>query len=182
MSNSSLTEIMMSSKVRIHSSDTPRVRELEQNARQMNDDTLNLRKGLEELRAQMKFQDHEAQELSAVTLPELTQLKTDILRLHSDSSNAEVKILGLRTRIMTALGCEMAEESLRAITNVEFSSLLKKIKLSRAKTVEDAEVPVAELEAAAEYSEVLNTDVVEDPDMQKYPKQSWKQPPNIQKY
>ncbi|KAJ3886745.1 hypothetical protein GG344DRAFT_69409 [Lentinula edodes] len=106
----------MSTKVRILSSDTSRLKLLEQRAEQGRQEVLELRNKVQELSTQIWNQYQRMYETNADSIC----LELGIEKLKSVIVNETAMKINLRTQILASLGCDLADEGcIEAITTSE---------------------------------------------------------------
>ncbi|KAJ3907355.1 hypothetical protein F5879DRAFT_919892 [Lentinula edodes] len=106
----------MSTKVRILSSDTSRLKLLEQRAEQGRQEVLELRHKVQELNSQICNQYQRMYETNAESIC----LELGIEKLNSRIVDESAMKINLRTQILASLGCDMADEGcIQAITTSE---------------------------------------------------------------
>ncbi|KAJ3897401.1 hypothetical protein F5879DRAFT_927868 [Lentinula edodes] len=138
----------MSSKVRILSSNTPRLRSLEQAVESKHEEVLQLRNEADSLR-----QRHSSRKRNTdAAQSELAHLKAEHSHHLSGVDDASISIIKLRTQLLASLGCGLADqgciEAITAEKTEEFWSYLERVKSSPPSTAavsractEDSKVP-----------------------------------------
>ncbi|KAJ3897445.1 hypothetical protein F5879DRAFT_996037 [Lentinula edodes] len=131
----------MSTKVRILSSDTPRLKLLEQRAEQGRQEVLELRNKVQELTSQIWNQYQRMCETNADSIC----LELGIEKLKSVIVDETAMKINLRTQILASLGCDLADEGcIQAITTSEstyFWSFLERSRSSNAELPKEPSVP-----------------------------------------
>ncbi|KAH7878066.1 uncharacterized protein C8R40DRAFT_1168111 [Lentinula edodes] len=131
----------MSTKVRILSSDTPRLKLLEQRAEQGRQEVLELRNKVQELSTQIWNQYQRMYETNADSIC----LELGIEKLKSVIVDETAMKINLRTQILASLGCDLADEGcIEAITTSEstrFWSFLERSRSSNAELTKEPSVP-----------------------------------------
>ncbi|KAJ3855838.1 hypothetical protein EV368DRAFT_79305 [Lentinula lateritia] len=131
----------MSTKVRILSSDTPRLKLLEQRAEQGCQEVLELRNKVQELSTEICNRYQRMCETNADSI----RLELGIEKMNSRIVDESAMKINLRTQILASLGCDMADEGcIQAITTSEsthFWSFLERSRSSNAELTKEPTVP-----------------------------------------
>ncbi|KAJ3872958.1 hypothetical protein F5879DRAFT_985307 [Lentinula edodes] len=137
----------MSSKVRILSSDTPRLQLLEQAVEIKHEEVLQLRSEADNLRRK-----HSSRKQSTNTAQSnLAHLKAEHSHHLSGVDNASISIMKLRTQLLASLGCGLADpgciEAITAEKTEEFWSYMEKVKSSPTTTVDVSRTHIEDLKS-----------------------------------